>query len=148
MPTGRRAGDVRDALIQLQAEGMQDVDRVIETIEEIGGRVLLSYPPHAIVASLPDEKINELRGKPGIRAVDTEEISGDRVNAAPQTMRVAMAAWNEHLAGQRAPREQPSLGLSWDAPGRLPPDPPPDIREMLRRRERDMETDTADQDSS
>jgi len=137
---------MRDVLILLEPEGMEAIDRIIEAIEEMRGRVLLTYAPHAIVASVPDEAIDNLRDKPRIRSVDTEEIADDRVRGEPEAVRVAVAAWNEHLARQRRPREEP-VGLSWDAPGRLPPDPPRHIREMLRRRERELGTDSDDPDS-
>jgi hypothetical protein len=70
--------------------------------------------------------------------VDAQEIAEDRLETAPETARAVMAAWNQHLARQQAPQQPTPADLSWDAPGRLPPDPPPHIQEMLRRREREM----------
>jgi hypothetical protein len=130
-----------EALILLLPGEMEGIQRTMEAIEAMSGRVLLSFPPHAIVASLPTKGVKALRDYPGILSVDTEEITGDRLNAVPEAIRMAIVAWNEHLARQRAPQQPPSVGLPWDAPGCLPPDLPRDTQEMLRRREQNMQTD-------
>jgi len=104
----------------------------------MNGRVLLSFPPNAIVASLASAGIEKLRGEPGVLSVDAQEIAEDRLLAAPEAERAAMTAWNEHLVRQQERGKPASADLSWDAPGRLPPDPPRYIQEMLRRREQEM----------
>jgi len=136
-----------EALIQLRPEGMEGLHHAVGLVESLGGRVMFSYPPHALVASLPVEAIDDLRKEPGIQSADTQEIDEERLRDAPDIMRLAMIAWNEHLAKQRAPAEKPATGLPWDAPGRLAPDPPAEIQEMLRRRERDMRGGVEDEAS-
>jgi len=138
LPTDQPGAVVHQVLIQLRPEAAEGLGQTIRAIEDMNGRVLLSFPPNAIVASLASSGIEKLRGEPGIQSVDAQEIAEARLEAAPETARVAMTAWNQHLARQQAPQKPTSTDLSWDAPGRLPPDPPPDIQEMLRRRERDM----------
>jgi hypothetical protein len=134
---------VRQALIWLQPEVAEALSQAIRAIEEMEGRVLLSFPPYAIVASIPSDRIDQLCSATGIQSVDTDEIAEQRLEAASDVERMAMVAWNEHLARQRSPKVTPR-DLSWDAPGRLPPDPPPHIREMLRRREKEMRDDAND----
>lgn len=134
--------DMQDVLIQLAAKNLGDAERAIKVIEGVGGRVLHVFLPGMIMASIPVERISEIRGKAGIESVDTDEINEDRLNQASSEIKFAAAAWNDHVKTKRlAPAEaRPSLGLPWDAPGRLPPDPPPHIQEMLRQREREMKS--------
>lgn len=138
MPTDEPGAVVHQVLIQLRPEAAEGLGQTIRAIEDMNGRVLLSFPPNAIVASLASSGIEKLRGEPGVLSVDAQVITEARLEAASETAQVAMAAWNQHLAGQQTPQRPTSIDLSWDAPGRLPPDPPPEIQEMLRRRERDM----------
>ncbi len=134
-----------DALIQTDPERPLDIDTVIADIERIGGVVLLSLPPSAVVASIPEQRIHELRGKTGLRSVDTEEIAAGRIVAASDETRAIAAIWNEHLRKKRASGGTPPRGQSWDAPGRQPPDAPHDVMERLRRREREAQDDATKQ---
>ena len=117
------------------------IQSIVEAIEMMDGRVLLSVPPCAVVALLPTERLDELRDNPAIQLVATEEIAEDRLGAASGTTRMAVAAWNEHLARRHKRPESSSEGLSWDAPQHLAPDPPSHIQEMLRRREQELQGD-------
>jgi len=127
-----------EVFILLRPETGEDVRTLTESIESAGGRVLLSFAPFAVVAHLPSERLDELYSNPAIQMVATGEIIGDDLAAAPDTVRMAMHAWNEYLIRPHKPRERSSEGLSWDAPDRLPPDLPSDIREILRLREQDF----------
>jgi hypothetical protein len=138
LPIDQQDAVVHQVLIRLRPEVAEALERAIRAVEGMDGRVLFSFPPDAIVASLAGAGIERLRREPGILSVDAQEIGDDRLDAASGTARAAMTAWNDHLARQKAPRQLPSTELSWDAPGRQPPDPPPHIQEMLRRREREM----------
>ncbi len=136
-----------DALIQIDPEGPRDIEAVIGDIDRIGGVVLLSLPPIAVVASIPDERINELRGETGVKSVDTEEISADRISAGSDEARAIAATWNEHLRKKRASGGTPTRGLPWDAAGLQPPDAPHDVMERLRRRESEAQEDGNPEDT-
>lgn len=136
-----------EALIQLRPEGREGLRRAVGIVEGMGGRVMFSFPPHTIVASLPGEGIDELRTEPGILSVDTTEIAEERLKEAPEAIRMVMAAWNEHLAKQHTREEPPAIGLRWDAPDRLAPDPPAEVQEMLQRRESNMRSVAGDETS-
>jgi hypothetical protein len=132
---------MRETFILLWPEA-EGIESFVQVVEGMGGRVLLSFPPYAVVALLPAERIDELRTDPAIQLVSTEEISADMSVGLSSTSRMAADAWNEHLARQHdGPPKQLFEGLSWDAPGRLAPDPPAHIQEMLRRRERESQGD-------
>jgi hypothetical protein len=134
---------MQEAFIQIRGEAMEELERAIKAIEALGGRVMHSYPPQSLIALVPPEKINELRGQEAIASVDTGQITDDRAATTGDTSSLAIAAWNEHVnkQGAGAAATDPTEGLSWDDSSRLPPDPPQKIREMLRRRELDLESD-------
>jgi len=131
---------MRETFILLwpETEGIQSV---VSGVETMAGRILLSFPPSAVVALLSTERIDELRANPAVQLVSTEEITGDTLASVSGATRMAVDAWNEHLTRHREPPKQLFEGLSWDAPGRLAPDPPAHIQEMLRRREQELHDD-------
>jgi hypothetical protein len=70
--------------------------------------------------------------------VETGPVGDEHREHASPGVSDAIYVWNEHLRSRRpagAPRG-PDEPLSWDAPGRLPPDPPRGVLDELRRRER------------
>ena len=131
---------MRETFILLRPEA-EGVLSIVEAVEMMAGRVLLSFPPCAVVALFPTERIDELRANPAVQLVSTEEITGDTLASVSGATRMAVDAWNEHLTRHREPPKQLFEGLSWDAPGRLAPDPPAHIQEMLRRREQELHDD-------
>ena len=137
---GSRAGDEpaapRPALIRLDPRG-GDFDEAVRLVEQTGGRVLHAFPPHALIAELPVAVGATLAGRAGIRSVTADEIPSAGAGAPD----VVADVWNAHLRARRAPTRRASdrigHGLSWGAPGLLPPDPPPEVQAELRRRERE-----------
>ena len=119
---------------------MHQFERAMKAIQELHGRILHSYPPRVIVASLHPGTAGDLLGQGVIESVDMGEIYGERLEKAMDVIRTAIVAWNEHIRLKEGKplRDDPSRGLSWGDPSRLPPDPPPHIQERLRRREREM----------
>ncbi len=128
----------QEVLIRLQGSQMQDTETAIKAIEHAGGRILFVFPPRALIAAIPSEKKSNLLGQAGIQSIETEPVDVETMADAGDAEKAAVHAWNAHLrARDSSGTRRPSAGLSWDAPGHLPPDPPPDVQEMLRRRERD-----------
>lgn len=136
--TGHEAEEPRPALIRLDP-GAGDFDEALRLVEEAGGRVLHAFPPHALIAELPGAAGATLAGRAGIRSVSADEIP----SAGAGRHDVVADVWNAHLRARRAPGRRTSdrlgHGLSWGAPGLLPPDPPPEVQAELRRREREAE---------
>lgn len=130
---------LQEAFVQVRGETVEALERAVSAIEQAGGRVESSYPPKVIIASIPSEKIAGLIGRAGIDAIDTEEIHDERLKRAEGDLALAIAAWNRHLQAKRGVAPETPRGLTWDTPGRLPPDPPPAIQEELRRRERELQ---------
>jgi hypothetical protein len=130
-----------NALILVEPEGIESIERSLKLIEKLGGKMVLSFPPLAVIASLPEKKINDLRGSHGIKSLHTQPIPEQTLLQGTPDVRTIGAAWNSYLQGSSTVRNASSKGLSWDAEGRLPPDPPRDIRELLSRREKEMHDD-------
>ena len=128
---------MQEAFIQLKGTTITEVERAIEIIESVSGQVLHTYPPSAMVAAIPPNKIGELLSNPEIESVDTDEISAQRLNNSNHEIRLAISVWNEHIRAKRRTQSQnnSSEGLSWDDPNRLPPDPPPNIQQFLRQQQ-------------
>lgn len=136
------SGTLQEVFIQLESKEGHNPEKAIRLIERAGGRVLQAFPPYALFALLDPDKISEIEGKAGIQSMHTEQIDEDGVQRASTEMRMAMMAWNEHMRkSQESNKANPLRDLPWDAPGLLPPDPPPEIQEMLRRREREIKSD-------
>ncbi len=79
-------------------------------------------PPRLAVVRLESARLDELRAYPGVRDVLTgaEEPPGDLT----ERELLFVEAW---MLSQR-PKRRPGERLAWDAPGFLPPDPPPGRR--------------------
>lgn len=93
------------------------------------------HPPDTVVALLPEARIDEIRAHPALRLAKAGEIAADEAAGLSDAARAAVEMWNERLARPARPREPSTENLSWDAAGRLPPDPPAHLRAMLRRHE-------------
>jgi hypothetical protein len=141
MPNPREATGMREVLILLRAHDVQGFESVAATVETLDGHVLHAYPPGAMIASIKAGKVDELLRQADVESVETDEIKGERLKSATGRTAAAIAAWNELVRAKRRATSQADLpkGVSWGAPGRLPPDPPAHVQEMLRRREREMQ---------
>jgi len=134
-----------EVLIELGQKESTNTEAVIKVIEDARGRILHVYPPYLIIALIPTAFISRLKIDPAIHSVDTEKISVERLEAASEIFRLAYAAWNEYLKRKSTKASiDKGTSLSWDAPGRLPPDPPPHMREILRRKEEEQNKNDKD----
>jgi hypothetical protein len=137
--TPRQVGGMQEAFIQIRWKSMKGVEQTVAAVEKMGGRVLHAYPPSLMVVSVPANKTEKLVGKAGIVAATTERFEGAARAAGDEVLTMAMEAWNAHFSDERRERAlaSPTLDRGWDAGGPLlPPDPPPDVMEQLRQRER------------
>ncbi|HEY9668826.1 MAG TPA: hypothetical protein V6C91_18600 [Coleofasciculaceae cyanobacterium] len=134
--------DMQEVFIQLQGQTITDIESTIRVIEGVSGRVLHTYPPNVIIATVPPDQIDELLENSNIQSIDTDEISAERLKNTQDEIRLAAAAWNEHIKAERnaVSKDNSSEGLLWDHPNYLPPDPPPDVQQLLRHHEREMES--------
>ncbi len=123
---------MQDVLIQLRSQTMDSIDRTVQHIERLSGKVLHAYPPSVMIAAIPADSIKQLRQDTNILSIDTEEISSERLTQLSGTSQLAATAWNQHLRSIARSTVQPTV--SWDDPNFLPPDPPPEIQHLLNQR--------------
>ena len=128
-----------EALILLESGGVQRLADVEAATAALGGRIVAGYLPHALMVRVTDEALDELRRSLGGATVYTEAVPATVVEHAAEPLRSVLTAWNARRSQAGVRPEPRGRGLAWDAPGFLPPDPPPEIRELLRRREQQLD---------
>jgi hypothetical protein len=89
--------------------------------------VVQQLPPRLVVIEADDAALAELRGHPDVLGIGDPDLPTALVAALTETERLFVDAW---VVGGR-PKSRRGDGLSWDAPGFSPPDPPP-ASERLR----------------
>jgi hypothetical protein len=124
-----------EALILLPQEGAPRHEEVEAAITSTDGRIVAGFLPVALIAQVTTEGVEELRRVVGAAGVYTEAIPASVVETAAEPLRSVLAAWNQRRSPSDDRPEPRGRGLAWDAPGFLPPDPPPEIRALLRQRE-------------
>ena len=134
----RQVGGMQEVFLELRWKTVRGVQVAVRAIKRAGGRALHAHVPRVIVASVPANKVDSLVGRGGILAATTEPFPESAAPDASPEMGYARAAWNEHLHIDRRmfAMTSPEISKGWDAAERLPPDPPPDVLEQLRIRER------------
>ena len=128
-----------EALILLAEGGAQHPEEVeaaaAAAVAAVGGRIVAGFLPHALIVQVTEEAVDGLRQSLGAATVYTETVPATAVESAAEPLRSVLTAWNQRRGVSGVRPEPRGRGLPWDAPGFLPPDPPPEIRELLRRRE-------------
>ena len=136
-----------EALILLTPAAAQPPAAVEATLTAADGHIVASFLPHALMIQATDAALGELRQSLGAATVYTEAVPAPVLADATEPLRSVLTAWNARRSQAGAPPEPLGRGLAWDAPGFLPPDPPPEVREMLRRCEQQHDA-VADSPSS
>jgi len=124
-----------EALILLAQEGAQRPEEAEAAITAVGGRIVAGFLPQALIVQVKEGVVDDLRRLLGAGTVYTEAIPATAVEAAAEPVRSVLTAWNQRRSPSGVRPEPRGRDLPWDAPGFLPPDPPPEIRELLRQRE-------------
>jgi hypothetical protein len=101
----------------------RDLQQVLDDLAP-GGRVVQQLPPRLAVVEAGATALAELRGHPAVLAIGDPDLPPAVVAGLTETERLFVDAW---VVGRRA-KSRRGDGLSWDAPGFTPPDPPPPQR--------------------
>ena len=133
-----KSGTLQPTFIRIRVESMDDFERIISKIERQGGRVLHAFPLQAIIAALDENQRAGLRDDREVLFVETNPVPSHIIVQEPEESRPALEAWNAFAEKKRKTGITARRGFTWDAPGFLPPDPPRHIRELLKRREKEI----------
>jgi hypothetical protein len=111
------ASEAREVLIAIDDDAMAKVLAALRSV----ARVTQVHPPHLILVA-PGVDLVTLRSLAGVRWVSTDEIPPTARSGLTPAELLFVDGWEQRGQGERG---RPGQGLSWDAPGFLPPDPPP-----------------------
>lgn len=109
-------------LVLSDAAGEQGLDQLSADF-----RVVSALPPRLVVVKAAESTLVELRRNPVVRFVATDTVGEEILDGLTADERVFATAWE--LRRRASPKTRLGEGLPWDAPGFLPPDPPPGVTE-------------------
>lgn len=136
MPKAAKVGGFESVFIQVDGRGMAGINAATRAVAKLGGRITHAFPPNVVVASMPSGSAAQLTSTKKIVLSTNRTISARTVSSARHQVGEAMQLWNLHKRPDRRARAlaNPQLGVSFDGPELLPPDPPPEIAERIRQR--------------
>jgi hypothetical protein len=137
MPRATKVGGFQNVFIEVEGRGMTGINAAARAVEAAGGRITHAVPPSVVVAAVPTGKARTLGTAARLKLATTAKIPATKMKGCSHMVAEAMTIWNGHQDPGRISRSlaNRSLGMRFDAPGRKPPDPPPDIAARIRRRE-------------
>jgi hypothetical protein len=122
-----------DVFIAVKEASLPLFETVTETIEMRGGRIRHAFPPRIVIASIPIETIMVFSEMP-----EVDFLTADRIVTVPDVRVIKefteiISVWNNFLETAKGFPGDGGGGetLSWDAQGRLPPDPPAHLRKVI-----------------
>lgn len=127
--------DLSEVLIVLPEQPESGFYTIERALTEEGGIIVAAYPPRVLLSKLDLSRLEKLRLAVPDVTIYTDVVDDRTLRSVDDTSRSILAAWNERRSNREKGGEAKGRGLAWDAPGYLPPDPPADIKEMLKRRE-------------
>lgn len=113
-------------------------DRLTEDIEKMDGIVKHAYPPRVMIAEVPALFIERLKLDVRIQFLTDAEIPDGSFPMREEELQGYSRLWNDFLSNRKTSVRKDRENIPWDAPGFLPPDPPPGIREMVQEWEKKM----------
>lgn len=132
---GRPAFSGRARLAATAEEGpVSDTHRVLVLLHEASAsqeaarlqgtyRVIALLRPRVLVLQLDDEALAEIGRDSNLAGVYVRDVPADVIDRLRPDERLFVEAWIQQQASGN--KQRPGEGLSWDAPGFTPPDPPP-----------------------
>lgn len=123
-----------DALILWSQGSTSRLEAVEAAIAAAGGQIVAGFWPHALMIQVAEGVVDNLRQALGAVTIYTEVVPAATVEAAAEPVRSVLTVWNQRRSQSGVRPEPRGRDLPWDAPGYLPPDPPPEVRKRLRRR--------------
>ena len=126
-----------EGLIVWSQDSTARLEEVERAIAAVGGQIVIGFWPHALLIQVAEGAVDNLRQVLGAVTIYTTAVPAATVAGAAELVQSVLTLWNQRRSPpgvQPAPRGR---DLPWDAPGYLPPDPPPEIRKQLQRKQGD-----------
>ena len=100
--------------------------RAVDTLRQLGVRVLQRHGDSAVVVLTDDDRLRELRRSGLFSGVYASAINEESFEKFPPQQRRIAEMWNYRFsdAYREAEKDRSEIGKSWGAEGRTPPDPP------------------------
>jgi len=114
--------DAPPALIVLDTNDSASMREVLSTVEEAGGLLRHSFPPHVAIVDLPAEAQSALAEEPRVRLISREHL--DPADLPPEygrAARDAVAAWNQLFVHREAAAAPPPAGRPLVGDARIAP---------------------------
>lgn len=133
-----------DTFILAKGNSTHLFEKLTREIECIHGHIRHAFPPKVIFASIPTSKIKDLIGCSVVEFLTTDEINIPPPLLSADEFLDLISIWNVRIKANRETSQKTSTSenLSWDAPGHLPPDPPPQFKKMIHEWEKNLEKST------
>jgi hypothetical protein len=143
----KKNSQLKEIFILAKGNSNHLFEKLICDIEIIQGQIRHAFPPKVIIASIPTGKIKELLVNSSVEFLTADEIDNPPPIFSADGFLDIISIWNKQIKDTRdtADKTRTDEDLSWDAPGHLPPDPPPKFRKMMRDWEKNMNKSTDNQ---
>lgn len=113
------SGGIRELLVILSGE------RTEEALKQLSAKYNVQQvaSPRVLVVEGTQNELAGLRAVPGVLAATAGELPPTVLEGLDQSETLFVAAWLSRTK-EGPSKQRPGEGLSWDAPGFVPPDPP------------------------
>lgn len=139
MPEEIRTNQSISAFILLKGNSHLRFLRFIREVENDNGLIRHAFPPKILFAMVSENKVRLLAGNSLVEFITTEEVDDSTAVLFPAKIQDIITVWNSQINEiRKVLKSKTDADLSWDAPGHLPPDPPPKLRKMMKDWEKDM----------
>lgn len=126
-----------EALVLWSPGSTARLEEVERAIAAVGGQIVAGFWPHALLIQVAEGVVGNLQQALGAVTIYTEAVPAATVAGAAEPMQSVLTLWNQRRSPPGVQSEPRGRDLPWDAPGYLPPDPPPEIRKRLGRKQGD-----------
>ncbi len=113
------SGGKRELLVILNG------DRAEEAGKQLNANYKVSHvaSPRVMVVEGEQSELAGLRAMPGVTAATAGELPPGAIDGLDDSESLFASAWLSRIK-EGSSKQRPGEGLSWDAPGFIPPDPP------------------------
>lgn len=129
-----------EQVVEKVSDGRRDLlvilsgDRAAESFKQVSANYRVHHvaSPRIIAVECPPGELAGLRSIPGVTVVTSGGVPSKVMEGLDDSEALFVTAWLSRIKEEPA-KQRLGEGLSWDAPGFLPPDPPPSVSERSKK---------------